>query len=192
MYNFDICSMKVMCTISLALCKHWLQCFVILSNQKHPSCKKILAKTWKKAMMKKMEIKRGSQRMLLITLKKFSNDDPGHKTFSSLNVLRPKSSLSKLLIWSTAFLHRPWPPPFDFASLSSQPFFRSWPQPFLQLGCFWLEFHFFFRNKCMFLYWYHFLLSMLINVQTAWIVSTFIISKIDRIGNKINIAVNCW
>ena len=32
---------------------------------------------------------------------------------------------------------------------------------------------------------------MLINVQTAWIDSTFIISKINKIDNKINVAVNC-
>ena len=32
------------------------------------------------------------------------------------------SSLSKFLMWSTAFLQRPCLPPFDFACFSSQPF----------------------------------------------------------------------
>ena len=43
--------------------------------------------------------------MLLITLKIFDNDNP-----KCHNVLWPGSLLSKFLIRSTAFLHRPWPP----------------------------------------------------------------------------------
>ena len=49
--------------------------------------------------------------MLLVTLKKFDNNDPGHKTLRQENVW---SSLLKLSMWSTAFLYRPWLLPFDF------------------------------------------------------------------------------
>ena len=78
-----------------------------------------------------MKSKWGSQgqcRNAVNHIKNFDNDDPGCKTFFLLalrpekNVLQPGSSLTKFLMWSTAFLHWPWPPPFDFTSFLSQPF----------------------------------------------------------------------
>ena len=121
-------------------------------NQNHPSYKKVAAKTWKKAVMKDVKSKGDGQglcRNAVDHIKNFDNDDPGCKIFflSQCFVAWEKcfatwSSLSNFLIWSTAFLHRPWSPPFDFTSFSSQSF-RSWPQLLLQLGCFWLGFHFF-------------------------------------------------
>ena len=45
----------------------------------------------------------------------------------------------KILFSSALSLRCHWPPIFDFTSFSSWPILSSWPQLFLQLGCFWLR-----------------------------------------------------
>ena len=87
----------------------------------------------KKAIMKKMwnqkQVDKACVGMLLITLKILIMMTQTTKHFTCLNVLwpeknvlQPGSSLSKFLMWSITFLHRPWLPSFDFSSFSSQPF----------------------------------------------------------------------
>ena len=59
-------------------------------NQKHPSCKKVAAKTWKRLWWKDVKSKRGGQglcRNAVNYIKNFDNDDPGHKTLWHLGVL---------------------------------------------------------------------------------------------------------
>ena len=86
-----------------------------------PGLKVLWPRPVKRLWWKRCEIKRGVQdlcRNVVDHINDFDNDDPGCKTLRQENA---GSSLSKLLIWSTAFLHMSWPPPFDFTS-SSQPF----------------------------------------------------------------------
>ena len=54
-------------------------------NQKHPSYKKVVAKTWKRLWWK--DVKGGGQglcRNAIHHIKNFDNDDPGHKTLGCL------------------------------------------------------------------------------------------------------------
>ena len=58
------------------------------------------------------------------------------------DVLRPGSSLPKILMWSTAFLHRPCLPPFDFTSFHQ--FFSSFGHKFFTARVFLVGFFKFF------------------------------------------------
>ena len=87
-------------------------------NQNTLAIKKLQPKPEKGCDEKDVKSKGNSQGMLLITLKILIMMTQAAKHFSQAakhwgkkNVLWPGSSLSKILMWSTAFLHKLWPPP---------------------------------------------------------------------------------